>query len=318
MMAAIWTCFWMKRPNVVVATSPQFFCGWAGVFVSFFRRAPLVLEIRDIWPETIEAVGALSNRRLLRLLERMEKWMYRSADHIVPVGNGYRDNIQQKVDIADHSTVITNGVDLEAFQNINPDPTLDDRYNLRDRFVCFYIGTIGLCHGLQVVNRAAKILQDRGRDDICFCIVGDGADRANLEQQTRDFQLEDMVTYTGRVTKQEVQPLLVRADASLIHLRKADLFTTVIPSKIFETMAVGCPMIMGVEGESRDIVNQAQAAVEMEPESAVSLADALEKLADDSTFCKQLGDNGRRYVAQHYDRKKLADDYLKLLSQVAR
>jgi len=268
MCAAVWTCLWMRRPNVVVATSPQFFCGWAGVFVSRLRRTPLVLEIRDIWPETIEAVGAIKSSFLLRLLERLEKWMYRAAHHVVPVGNGYRENIQRKVDISDHCTVITNGVDLSTFTRGNADESIDKDWNLAGQFTCFYVGTIGLCHGLEVVNQAAKILQDRGREDISFCIVGDGAVRAQLQQEADDLGVDKLVNFVGRVTRERVPSILQRADASLVHLRKAELFSTVIPSKIFEIMAMGCPIIMGVEGESRDIVCKAQAAILMDPESA--------------------------------------------------
>lgn len=316
MLSATWTCFWMRRADVVVATSPQFFCGWAGVLVSKLTFRPLVLEIRDIWPESIEAVGAMSNRRLLRLLEVMEQWMYRAADHVVPVGEGYRENIQSKVDISDRSTVITNGVDVAEFDGAAADESLDYRWGLSGRFTCCYIGTIGMAHGLDVVNRAAKLLKDQGREDICFCIVGDGARRAELEQQARELGVEQLVKFPGRIAKEAVPAVLQRADACLVHLRKTDLFTTVIPSKIFETMAMSCPIIMGVQGESREIVERAQAAINMEPDSAEDLAAAVIKLKDDPELCKQLGRNGREFVAENYDRNRLAEEYLQLLIKV--
>ena len=316
MLAATWTCLWMRRPQVVISTSPQFFCGWAGVLVSWLRFTPLVLEIRDIWPESIEAVGAMKNRRLLRILERMERWMYRAARHIVTVGKGYRENIQGKVDVADRCTVITNGVDLKSFDVSEPSHEFEQQWNIQDKFTCFYIGTIGMAHGLQVVNEAAQILKQK-RSDICFCIVGDGAERANLIAETKQMGVEDTVIYPGRVTKEEVPGLLALADCSLIHLRKTDLFSTVIPSKIFETMAMQCPIIMGVEGESRDIVMKAEAAIAMEPSSADSLVEAIEKLADDRQLRESLGKNGRDFVAENYDRNRLAQEYLELLLRVA-
>lgn len=317
MLSATWVSLWLKRPDVIVATSPQFFCGWAGVLVSKLRRRPLVLEIRDIWPESIEAVGALSNRRLLRLLELLEKWMYRAADHVIPVGQGYRENIQEKVDVSGRCTVITNGVDVQDFQHVDADETFQQQWQLEGKFVCCYIGTIGMAHGLQVVNLAAQILKDQGRDDIRFCIVGDGAMRETLEQEAKQLGVEEQVAYTGRLSRENVPAVLQRADACLVHLRKTDLFTTVIPSKIFETMAMGCPIIMGVEGESRDIVARANAGIMIEPDSAEELAAAVIKLADDHSLRQQLGGSGRAFVAEHYDRNQLAKQYLDVLSQVA-
>lgn len=317
MIAATWTCLWIKRPDVVVATSPQFFCGWAGVLVSKLRRTPLVLEIRDIWPESIIAVGAMRKGILLRLLETMEKWMYRAANHVVPVGNGYRDNIMQKVDLGNRCTVITNGVDVGSFQAVETNESLDGQWNLRGRFTCFYIGTIGMAHGLQVVIQAAKLLEAKGRQDICFCVVGDGAQRTILEQETLQAGMQNVVIFTGRVPNDRIPSLLQRADACLVHLRKTDLFSTVIPSKIFETMAMQCPIIMGVQGEALRIVTEAQAAIPMTPESAEELTAAVEKLADDAQLQQQLGENGRRYVAEHFDRNRLAAKYLELLEEVS-
>ena len=210
-----------------------------------------------------------------------------------------------------------NGVDLDSFDPTLTGESVDEDWNLSNRFACFYIGTIGMAHGLEVVNEAAKLLQERGRDDICFCIVGDGAQRAALQQEAENLGLEEGVKFFGRVSKQDVPDLLARADACLIHLRKTDLFATVIPSKIFETMAMQCPIIMGVEGQSREIVLKAEAAVTMEPGSAESLVDAVVGLADDSQLRDSLGRNGRQFVAEHFDRNQLAARYLELLCQIA-
>jgi hypothetical protein len=317
MLMATWTSLWMRKPDVIVATSPQFFCGWAGVFASKIRRVPFVLEVRDIWPESIVAVGAMKNKHVLKILEFLEKCMYRAASHIVTVGNGYRENILTKVDVAQRCTVITNGVDLARFQDVPDNRAIDLQWKLSGKFTCFYIGTVGLAHGLHVVPNATKILLDRGRKDFCFCIVGDGAARAATQKMVHEMQLEDFVVFFGNVQRSEIPSILNRADASLVHLRKTDLFTSVIPSKIFETMAMGCPIIMGVDGESRKIVIDAQAAIVMEPENAKDLADAVEKLADNRALCKQLGKHGRSYVAEHYDRNRLALEYLALLQSVA-
>lgn len=317
MFSAIMAALWLPRPNVVVATSPQFFCGWAGVLVSWLKRVPFVLEIRDIWPESIEAVGAMRNRPLLRFLKWLERCMYLAASHIVAVGNGYREKILAKVSIPDRISVITNGVDLDRFVPAAPDARFLHMWDLEGKFVCSYIGTIGMAHGLEVVVEAARALRDKGRHDICFCLVGDGAERNRLQNAVQESGLQSLVIFTGLLPKEDMPSVLASCHACLIHLRKCELFGTVIPSKLFETMAMGRPIIMGVEGEAREIVRRANAGIDMTPGSAESLVACVEKLADDALFTAGLARSAREFVAANYDRHILADRMLALLCTVA-
>jgi len=140
MVSATISAVFIRRPDVVIATSPQFFCGWAGVFVAWIRWAPFILEIRDIWPESIVAVGAMKQGRLLRVLEWLELRMYAAANHIVTVGDGYRRELLAKGVPDGKLTVITNGIDKELLQPREPDPMLLARFNPDGRFVCSYIG----------------------------------------------------------------------------------------------------------------------------------------------------------------------------------
>ena len=317
MVSAVSSAVRLARPDVVLATSPQFFCGWAGVLYSQLKAVPLVLEIRDIWPESIQAVGAMRGGRLMRLLQNLERRMYQAADHIVAVGDGYRAKILEKVDITDRISVITNGVDLKRFIPQEPDLAWLDRWKLNGHFVCSYVGTIGMAHGLDVVLKAASILKAKGRNDIRFLLVGDGASRQNLQKGAARRGVSDRVIFTGRQRKGLVPAILASSHACLIHLRGCELFGTVLPSKIFETMAMGRPIIMGVRGEARRLVCDARAGIEMEPESAESLVAVLESLADDPKPRVQFGKSARRYVEQHFNRDVLAEDYLRLLCRVA-
>ena len=303
----------VERPDVVVATSPQFFCGWAGVFIKWLRGTPLVLEIRDIWPESIRAVGAMRNKWLIRILEKLELWMYRAATRIVTVGKGYKKNIVRKVGTIVPVSVISNGVDLERFHPRPPDTKLIAQWDLADRFVCSYIGTIGMAHGLDVVVSAASMIRDMGRTDICFCIVGDGAEGKRLRDLVTSEDLGNYVVFTGRTPRADIPSILSVTDVSLIHLRSCKLFDSVIPSKVFESMAAGRPILMGVAGDALDIVNDAGAGVPMQPGSAESLVECLIDLADDREKCGSLGRAGRRYVEQHFDRNLLADRMLDIL-----
>ncbi len=317
MLCAVLASIRLPRPDVVIATSPQFFCGWAGVIVARMKRAPLVLEIRDLWPDSIRAVGAMRNRLLLRILELLERAMYRSARRIVTVGAGYRARILEKVDLQDRISVVTNGVDLERFVPHKPDRRLRRTWNLDGQFVCSYVGTIGMAHGLEVVLEAAKTLKNKDRRDIAFCLVGDGASRKPLEEQVERAGLNDMVVFAGRQPKERIPAILAASDACLIHLKELGLFETVIPSKMFEIMAMNRPIIMGVRGEARDIVLEAGAGLVMKPGSAESLIRAVETLADRPDLASSLGRAARQYVAAHYNRDALAARYLKLLQRIA-
>ncbi|HUT91819.1 MAG TPA: glycosyltransferase family 4 protein [Thermoguttaceae bacterium] len=317
MLSAVLASIRLPRPDVVVATSPQFFCGWAGVLVSRLKRIPLVLEIRDIWPESIWAVGAMRNRWLRRILEMMERWMYQSADHIVAVGEGYRANILEKVSIPDRISVIPNGVDVRRFVPRQPDAEFLRTWGLENKFVCSYVGTIGMAHGLEVVLEAAKILRQKGRHDISFCLVGEGSQRKRLEEEANQAGLNGMVAFTGRQPKEQMPAILASSHACLVHLKGCRLFGTVIPSKIFETLAMARPVIMGVRGEARDIVMEAGAGVEMEPDSPESLAQAVETLADNPDFASRRGQAARDYVVKHFNRDELAARFLRLLRRLA-
>lgn len=354
-----------RRPDVIVATSPQFFCGWAGVGASYllrlkrrrgrggpklagehaFRemgggrsemersphpsplpragegarrwRVPFVLEIRDIWPESIVTVGAMRPGRLVRLLEWMERWMYLSADHVVAVGEGYKQKVLEKADVADRISVVTNGVDLEQFTPRKKSEQFLRCQGLEDRFVCSYVGTIGMAHGLETVLDAADRLRNAGRTDIAFCLVGDGAERGRLQQACHDRDLQSMVKFTGRLPKSEISTVLASSDAILIHLKKCDLFETVIPSKIFEAMAMNRPLIMGVQGESAAIVERSQSGIHIEPGNPEQMVDVLRRLADDPRLYRQLCAHGRQFVAAHYTRDVLAGQYLQLIKSIA-
>lgn len=307
--------FFCRRPDVIIATSPQFFCGWAGVIGSWLKWVPNIVEVRDIWPESIVTVGAMDKGFKIRLLEAMERWMYHGANHIVTVGNGYRENILSKIDGENKVSVITNGVDTNQFDPQDHCPEFRREHEVNGQFVCSYVGTIGMAHALDVVVRAANQLKEQGRNDILFMMVGDGAKREELEAMVQDQGLEDMVRFTGRLPRTDMPRALASSDCLLVHLRKTQLFETVIPSKIFEAMAMERPVVMGVRGEAAEIVRRANSGVFMEPENEQDLVDAVTKLADDREFYQSLCREW--YAKQHFSRDRLADEYLDIIQAVA-
>lgn len=315
MMSAFFFSFFVKRPDVVIATSPQFFCGWAGVLTHFFRRLPFILEIRDIWPESIVAVGAMNNRRLVRLLEWMEKIMYASAGHIVTVGEGYRRRLLEKGVSGERISVVMNGVNRELFMPREPDAELKRKYGVQNKFICSYSGTIGMACGLNIVLDAARKLKNRGIEDLVFMLVGDGASRKELEAEARERQLDNII-FTGRQPKEKMPDFLAISDVCLVHLRKTDLFTTVMPSKIFESSGMAKPIINGVGGFAAEFIEKSGAGINIEPENSDQLIDAMLLLRDEVGLRESYGNSGREYVIANFDRDKLAQDYMNVIGNI--
>jgi glycosyltransferase involved in cell wall biosynthesis len=316
MASATVRSLFLRRPDVVIATSPQFFCGWAGVLVSWLRWSPFILEIRDIWPESIVAVGAMKEGRLTRLLEWLEGRMYAAANHIVTVGEGYKSQLLAKGVPEGRISVITNGVDIRRLTPLPPETALAARYNSDGRFVCSYIGTIGMAAGLEVVIRAAERFRQQGRNDVRFLIVGDGATRERFAAQVEEAGLDGMIVVTGRQPKELIPAFLSISDCCLVHLRKTSLFETVLPSKIFEAAALERPIIMGVGGQAAELIRGADCGICIEPENDAELVAAIDRLRADPALRQHYGERGRKAVVAGYDVDRLAEDYAALVQRV--
>lgn len=305
----------LSRPDVVVSTSPQFFNGLAGYLVSRLRRRPWLLEIRDLWPESILAVGAIRNPRIIRILEWLERFAYRKADHIVAVTEAFKRHIVASGVPESKVSVIRNGVDLNFFDDrLAPDQSYARELGVEGRFVAAYVGTHGMAHGLDTLLDAARLL--RHREDIVLLTAGDGAEREHLQRRVFDEQLHN-VKMLGQLPKEAMPRLWSITGASLVLLKKLDLFLTVIPSKIFESMAMRRPIVLAVRGESQEIVEAAESGVCIEPENAEALAAVIEQLADDPERCAELGRNGHRCVEDEFDRRVLAERFADILARLA-
>lgn len=304
-------CIRMKNVDVVIATSPQFFCGWAGVVLGRLRGWPFILEIRDIWPESIVTVGAMKKSMFIKMLEILEKRMYAAALHIVAVGEGYKKKIVEKGIDPDKISVIVNGVDITRFTHANTELDMKKRYCAENKFVCSYIGTVGMAHGLEVVLEASKMCKTKDLSDVVFWIVGDGAQREELELRAQKESLQQVI-FTGRLPKETMPDIIAASDCSLVHLRGTELFGTVIPSKIFELMAMDVPIVMAVKGEALDIVEQSGAGIAMEPDNPQSLLDCI------ATIKKRgrVAFSGRTFVEKNFNRDVLAQGMLEIIEKV--
>ena len=301
--------------DVVISTSPQFFCGMAGFWVSLLKGVPWILEIRDLWPESIVAVGALRQRSIIRTLEALEAFLYYKADHIVSVTHSFKDHIAGRGVAPEDISVLTNGADLEHFVPAEKENGVRREFGLTGRFVASYIGTHGMAHGLETVLQAADRL--RHEEGIVFLLAGDGAERQRLLGMKAQMDLKNVLMLPQQ-PKAKVPELLAASDVCLVLLKNQALFETVIPSKIFEAMAMARPLVLGVGGESRKIVEGGGCGVCIEPENAQQLAEAVTILAADPTRTETLGRAGRKFVSERYNRDVLAAEYLAVIVSVVR
>jgi glycosyltransferase involved in cell wall biosynthesis len=304
----------LPRTDVVVSTSPQFFCGLAGWFVSLIKRAPWVLEIRDLWPESIVTVGAMKESAATRALGWLESFAYRKAHAIVSVTDSFVPHIEARGGQG-KVTVITNGVDLDFFKPADSADQLAREFGLQGKFVAAYVGTHGMAHGLDTVLRAAQRLKDE--PGIAFLLAGDGAERERLQQRRDELGLANVVM-VGQQPKERMPAIWALTDVSLVLLRKAKTFESVIPSKIFEAMGMARPIVLGVRGEAQRIVEGSGGGICIEPENDAELADAVLALARDRGRAAALGQSGRAYVEQNYDRRRLAARMEGVLAGVVR
>jgi len=310
MFSAIFFAWRYPTFDVLLATSPPFFAAIAGWVVAGLRRRPWVFEIRDLWPASIRAVGA-SRSRALDLVERLELFLYRKADRIISLTQSFRRDLASRGIPVEKNDVVTNAVDLRQF---GPEQVrFDARERLcipKDAFLAGYIGTTGLAHDLEKVLDAADRCRDEAR--LCFLIMGEGAKRAELEAEARRRELSNVV-FHDFVPHDDVPSVLAALDVSLIHLRPDPVFRTVIPSKMFESMAMGIPMIMAVEGESAALVTDAGAGICVPSGDGAAIAEAVRRLAAEPALAAKLGQRGRTAAESKYSRRPNAEAALRTL-----
>ncbi|ROU06503.1 glycosyltransferase family 4 protein [Lysobacter enzymogenes] len=275
-----------RRHDVVVATSPQFFCALGGWALARLKRRPFVFELRDLWPASITAVGAMQRSAAIRALEKLEMFLYRSADAIVPVTQSFREELIQRGVDADKIHVVLNGVDLQRYRPAARDEAMAMQYDLDGRFVVGYLGTHGMAHGLEKVIEAAERLRDDPR--IVFFFAGSGAQRAHVERMAAERALPN-VRMIPRQPKDMMPRLWGLCDLSLIPLRDTPVFASVIPSKLFEGMGMGIPALMSLpRGEAVRIVESTGCGVCVAPEDAAAMADEIAALAGDPERMRRL------------------------------
>ena len=296
--------------DVVIVSSPTFFAIGAAWLLAWFKRARLVVEVRDLWPAIFTELGVLTSRPVIRVLERIELAAYAAADTVIVVSDGFRVNLIERGVPASKVHTIRNGVTLGEFDShIRPDVQFRARLGA-DSGDCLvlYAGTHGISQGLASVAEAADRLTDK---TIRFAFVGEGADKQRLQQRVTELGLENVTLLPG-VSHEEMPALLADADICLVPLRDVPLFSAFIPSKMFEFLAARRAVVGALAGEAAQILREAGALV-VPPEDSYALADAIKTLAADPERRQAMGRQGRSYVEKYFDRETLARQYRNLL-----
>ena len=299
------------RTDIIVATSPQFFTAVAGRWLSFFKFRPWIMEVRDLWPESIAAVGAMNEGKIYKFLEWVELRLYKSAKKIIVVTDTFKRKISARGIQASKIDVHKNGVILDLFE---PRPKAKELMEANPQFegkkVFAYIGTHGMAHGLSFILNSLPKLQ-ASLPQAHFLFIGEGAEKENLLKQAKDLNL-DNVTFMPFVSKHEVVRYLSLMDVALVNLRKSDTFKTVIPSKIFEAAALQKPILLGLEGETKGIIESFNAGTCFEPENEEDFIAQCHAILKEQSYKDYQ--KGCHELAEAFDRKQIALQVLETIT----
>ena len=306
----------LRRPDVVIGSSPQLLVALSAWWLARWKGSKFVFEVRDLWPESLSAVGVGKESGLMhRTLAGIAGFLYRHADRIVVVTPAFKDHLIRYWSVPqDRISIVENGVETELFR---PDPSfveLRQSLGLEGKFVVCYIGTMGMAHGLGTLVAAAMELQTI-LPGAAFLLIGEGAEKKRVMDLAEACGLSN-IRFLDQQPREQIPHYISAADVCLVMLKKTDLFKTVIPTKLLEYMACERPVIVAVDGQARQLVEEAGAGVFVEPENAEHLIAAIKRLSTESEERRRMGENARQYIVEGLSRERTARDYIGVLREL--
>ncbi|GAB6173058.1 glycosyltransferase family 4 protein [Paradesulfitobacterium aromaticivorans] len=305
--SSLWGIMRAGPCDVLFVESPPLFLGLTAVIGKWLKGARLVFNVSDLWPESAVALGLVTNKTLIRLTEGLESWLYRRSWKLSAVTLGIRETWLKRGIPEDKVVFLPNGVNLELFRPQPPDEALLAKLGLKDKFVLIYAGTMGYAQGLETILEAAERLLSEKQ--FYFLFLGDGTEKPRLEEMARKLKLNN-VRFLGFQPVTEVPRYFSLAGGSIVPLKKLKLFEGARPSKMFPAMGCAVPIIYSGEGEAVDLMRAAGAGLTVEPENPEKMAEAIRTLYGLSDQGRSLGENGRRYVEQHYSWDSIVAEWL--------
>ena len=310
----------LSRPHVIIASSPQLLVGLSGWWLAFAQRVPFVFEVRDLWPESLAAVGVGNQDSLLHhALATTAKFLYQRADQIVVVTPAFRDHLVHRWRVPPEKiAIVENGVETGLFAPAVPAASDALRRELcaEGRFLVCYIGTIGMAHGLETLLDAASKLQ-RQNPSVLFLIVGEGAEKPRIQALAKTQRLTNL-RFLDQQPREKIPLFISASDACLVLLKKTEIFKTVIPTKMLEFMSCARPVILSVDGLAREILEEAGAGLAIAPEDSEALVRAVNHLAENRELGVGLGRKGRERILKCFSRSQTANKYIDVLQGLVR
>jgi glycosyltransferase involved in cell wall biosynthesis len=313
--ASVWGVFWVKRADVMYVYHPPATIAVPALIIKLFRKIPVVYDIQDMWPDTLESTGMLNNKVALNLVDLYCRIVYRYVDHLVVLSQGFEKRLVQrsvpaaKVSVIYNWTVIT---DLPSIENKSLIPGAEKKFTI------LFAGTMGKAQSLDTVLEAARIVRERGNNSIQFVFIGGGICVEQLKALSVETELENVV-FLDRVSADKIGGFLLAADVLLVHLKNDPLFEITIPSKTQAYMQAGKPILMAVKGDAQVLVEKAKAGVVCAPENPAAMAEAALALAAlPSEELVQLGQNGKTFYQCHLSLEKGTSNFLKVFNSVAK
>ncbi|OYD17600.1 hypothetical protein CH333_00285 [candidate division WOR-3 bacterium JGI_Cruoil_03_44_89] len=298
----------ISKPDYIFVESPPLFLGISGYFTSRLKRCPYIFNISDLWPDSVREMGIIKNRFLLKLAEMLESFLYKKALIVNGVTEGIVDALKNKKQVfKDKVLFLPNGVDSELFKPLPTNKQLAMNLQIQGKKIFIYAGLHGYAQGLETLIQSARILKQR--DDIFFLLVGDGPEKINLKCIAQKQCLKN-IAFLPPCPFYDMPKLFSMSMASIVLLRKIDLFKGAVPSKVFSALSCSVPVIYSGEGECARIIRETNSTIVVEPENAEALAKAVRDLADDTELAHNLGKLGRELVERKYSWTMIVDKWL--------
>ncbi|MHC4214884.1 MAG: glycosyltransferase family 4 protein, partial [Planctomycetota bacterium] len=304
--------FCVGKCDVVICTSPPLSVGLTGWILSKLKRIPMVFEVRDLWPESAISTGVLTNKWMISLGYWLERLSYRNSAWINVLTPAFEEYLVSRKDVRrEIISMIPNGADLDLIKPGHKNNWVREKYALEGKFVVLYVGAHGVANHLIQILETARLLQNQ--EDILFMLVGDGMQKPALKEETTRCNLKNVI-FVDSVPKKEIVDYISASDVCTAVLKKVDTFKTVYPNKVFDYMAAARPVIIGIDGVARKLIEDADAGIYVEPENASDFAEAVLRLRNDPQLCNRYGGNGLKFVSEYFARSVLAEKYIDILN----
>ena len=305
----------LKKPDVIIVTSPPLFVGLSALFLSKIKRIPFIFEVRDLWPESAIATKVVTNSFLIKIMYSIEKTLYKNSASIIPLTPAFKKDIIKRFPQHEKKTkIITNGADLDLMQAGPKNNWVREQYGWDDKKVFSYFGAHGVANDLMQVIDAACLMKDNR--DVHFALIGDGMQKDLLKDTVVNEGLTN-VQFIDSVPKEQVADFINASDVCMAILKKTDTFKTVYPNKVFDYMVCKKPILVTIDGITRQLIEESKSGFYCEPGNSEDFRRVIENIMrlDDSQL-RQFGENGYNFVVKNFNRKELAKNYLTIISQI--